>query len=85
MAKLINNENEREIPDGEPIQDICDEEGIPFGCRNGICASCIIEVEDGEENLEDKNEAELAMDLDKGLRLACQCKIKKGTVKLKQY
>ena len=85
MAKLIINEKEREIPDGECIQEICEEEDIPFGCKNGICASCIVEIEEGEENLEEKNEEEQGMELDKGLRLACQCKIKNGTVKLKQY
>lgn len=86
MAKLIfaNNNVTVDIPDGSPIQEACEEQGIPFACSEGLCGSCIIEIVEGMENLSDFTEAELDFLGDKGTeRLACQCKIKKGTVKIK--
>lgn len=85
MAKLIfNEENEVDIEDGSPIKEICEEEGLPFACEEGVCGTCVIEVEEGMENLSEFTEEEEdflgEMDTE---RLACQCKIKQGTVKVK--
>lgn len=84
MAKLIINDDEIDLPDQSPIQESCEEAGIPFACTEGICGTCVIEVESGMENLSEFNEAEQDFlgDLDHE-RLACQCKIKSGTVKIK--
>ena len=83
MAKIIVNDQEKEIPDGEPIKDACEELGIPFGCRQGNCGTCTSEILEGMENLGEKNEKENNMELQENQRLACQCKIKQGVVKLK--
>ena len=84
MAKLIiNNDGEIEIPDGEGIKQACEDAGVPFACEEGICGTCIIEVEEGMENLSEFTEEEEDFIGDEGEeRLACQCKIKGGYVKL---
>ena len=84
MAKLILEDKEKEIADDSEIKDICENEfNIPFGCKDGICGTCIINVDEGNENLSEKNEKEKDMLPDNdNERLACQCKIKKGIVKI---
>ncbi|OGN56204.1 MAG: ferredoxin [Chlamydiae bacterium RIFCSPHIGHO2_12_FULL_44_59] len=86
MAKILFEENneEAELPDGSPIAEACEEAGIPFACTEGVCGTCVIEVTEGMENLSEFNEAEADFlgDLDKE-RLACQCRIKSGYVKIK--
>ena len=61
----------------------CEEAGIPFACTEGVCGTCVIEVEEGMENLTPftQEERDFLGDLDKE-RLACQCKIKDGCVKI---
>jgi len=88
MAKLIflSSNQEKEVPDGKPIRDALEEAGVPFGCKDGICGTCMLEIEGGMENLSEKNEKE--MDLvgdDEKMRLGCQCKIKKGIAKISGY
>lgn len=84
MGKLIIvDSDEYDIVDGEPIASACEEAGVPFACTEGVCGTCVIEVKEGMENLSDFTTAEedflgtLATE-----RLACQCKMKKGTVKI---
>ena len=86
MAKLIFNSGEVEIPDGDPIKEKCRENNVPFGCEDGMCGTCTIEVESGEENLSEKNEKEKDMHGDDPkIRLACQCSIKSGEVKISNF
>jgi ferredoxin len=85
MARLkFNNEEEVEIEHGSSIKECCEQYGVPFGCEEGVCGTCIIEVTEGMENLSDfsQEEEDFLGDLDRE-RLACQCKIKSGRVKLK--
>lgn len=84
MAKLIINEEEFDLPDDTPIQETCEDAGIPFACTEGICGTCVVEIESGMENLSEFNEAEQDFlgDFDNE-RLACQCRLKSGTVKIK--
>jgi len=85
MAKIISNDVEVNLEDGSEIQEACENEfNIPFGCKDGLCGTCIIEIEEGVENLNEKNkiEEDLLPDNDKE-RLACQCKINKGVVKIR--
>ncbi|MFI5334852.1 MAG: 2Fe-2S iron-sulfur cluster-binding protein [Chlamydiales bacterium] len=86
MAKLIFGPTgeEKEIEDGSPIQQICEEAGVPFACTEGICGTCIVEVEEGMENLTPRTQEELDfLGETEFERLACQCKIKSGCVKIK--
>lgn len=86
MARIVfeNTGDAYELPDGSPIMGVCKEEGVPFACTEGICGTCIIVVSEGKENLSSFNQKESDFFGDEGKeRLACQCKIKHGTVKIK--
>ncbi|MCH9609430.1 MAG: Ferredoxin-1 [Chlamydiales bacterium] len=86
MGKLVvlDTNEEFDIPDGESIAEACEEAGIPFACTEGVCGTCVIEVVDGMENLSEFTQEEDdflgEMEFE---RLACQCKLKKDTVKIK--
>ena len=82
MAKLIYKKTgvEKEIPDGEKIKNVAEELGVLFGCEDGICGTCMINVIEGEKNLTDLTQPEKDLERDLKNRLACQCKIKKGKV-----
>ncbi len=80
MAIVKTNDNHIELANGEPIRDTCEQLGVLFGCRSGLCGTCMITVLEGEENLSELTEEEVAMDRDRTHRLACQTKIKQGTI-----
>jgi ferredoxin len=83
MAKIKLHEKEVEVPDGESIINACKELGVTFDCESGVCQSCKIEILDGEDNLSDPTDIEQAQGYGGKKRLACQCKIKQGTVNIK--
>ena len=87
MPKLIFEDtgNEIELEENEGLQEVCEDEGVPFACTEGVCGTCVIEVAEGMENLPKPTQEEedfLGEDTCNE-RLACQCKIKKGTVRLR--
>ena len=85
MGTLIfNGEEEVEVPDGEPIKSFCEEAGIPFACEEGLCGTCLIEVSEGMENLSPfSQEEEDFLGYPQGSeRLACQCKLRSGSVRI---
>lgn len=86
MAKLIfeNTGEEKELDDGSPIHEICEEAGVPFACTEGVCGTCVIEVVEGMENFSEftQEEKDFLGDQDRE-RLACQCKLNGGCVKIK--
>ncbi|MCB1116435.1 MAG: (2Fe-2S)-binding protein [Chlamydiia bacterium] len=83
MAKLILDEEEVELEDGAPLKEPCEEAGVPFACTEGVCGTCVIEVKEGKENLSEMTQEELDFLGDtEDERLACQCRIMKGTVKI---
>jgi ferredoxin len=86
MAKLIfeHNDEEIELEDDQAIAEACEEAGVPFACTEGVCGTCVIEIKEGKENLSAPTQEELDF-LGEGTadeRLACQCKIKCGRVKI---
>lgn len=86
MAKLIfgHNDEEVDLHDEAPIAEACEEAGVPFACTEGVCGTCVIEIKEGKENLSPPTQEEEDF-LGSGTcdeRLACQCKIKKGIVKI---
>jgi len=86
MAKIIfsTTDDEETLADGSRIQEACENVGVPFACTEGICGTCVIEVEEGMENLSPFTQEEDDFLGQRGCeRLACQCKIMKGTVKLR--
>ncbi len=81
MAKLKTDTKEIDVIDGEKIVSACEVLGIPFGCKDGSCGSCLIKVVSGMENLSEPAPAERAeIPLAEDQRLACQCRIKNGMV-----
>lgn len=83
MAKLILNEDELEVEDKSPLKAVCEDAGVPFACEEGVCGTCVIEVTEGMQNLSDFTEEELDFLGEQDTeRLACQCVIKAGTVKV---
>ncbi len=83
MAKIKTEDKELELEDGVPIADTCEQLGVPLSCREGVCGVCRIEVLEGMENLSPKTEKEEEMGLGDNERLACQCKINSGEIKIK--
>ncbi|WP_213318433.1 2Fe-2S iron-sulfur cluster-binding protein [Chlamydiifrater volucris] len=88
MAKLTivsgDDSEEFELEDGEGISEVCEEAGVPFACTEGVCGTCVIEVLEGQENLSEFTQEEKDFLGDEGgcERLACQCKIRHGKVKV---
>ncbi|MCB9362878.1 (2Fe-2S)-binding protein [Candidatus Woesearchaeota archaeon] len=83
MATIELDKQTREIQDGGEIREACSELGVAFGCEEGFCGTCLVEVVDGAENLTPRTDKEEDMGLEGNQRLACQCRIKQGNVKLK--
>lgn len=82
MATLIINDISYIIPDGSRLEATCEAAGVPFSCHAGQCGTCQIEIYEGEDNLAPLNAKEEKMGMDIYNRLACQCVISQGTVKL---
>ena len=77
-----------EMQDGSPLIDVCDEidVSLSFGCTEGTCGVCELTVVTGKENLskitDEEKEYLLPEDLEVGMRLGCQLKIRKGSVSI---
>ena len=86
MAKLVfeNTGEEKSSEEGSPIQEVCEEAGVPFACTEGVCGTCVIEIVQGHESLSEltQEEKDFLGEQDRE-RLACQCKIRCGLVKIK--
>ena len=85
MAKLINTESQQEIelPDNSVLIPKAEDVGVIFACQDGMCTSCRMEIIDGMNNLTEMTQNEKDNTLGKNERLACQCRIKKGVVKMR--
>ncbi len=84
MATVQLNQQKLGLPDHHKIREVCEELGVPFGCRSGFCGTCKIEIILGEQNLNELNREELDMgNRDTKHRLACQAVIKQGLVIVK--
>ncbi len=73
-----------EVPEGGDLLDICDHHFAPiaFSCRSASCATCHVEIVEGDALLEPAGEEEQdLLDLLRGPktgRLACQARIVSG-------
>tara|TARA_Y100001935_G_C17017910_1_gene366284 strand:+ start:42 stop:314 length:273 start_codon:yes stop_codon:yes gene_type:complete len=77
MAKIIVNDEETNISPEESLKEPLEDAGVPFCCEEGVCGTCVIEVEKGMEHLTPftEEESDFLGELDTE-RLACQCKIR---------
>lgn len=76
-------------PDGGALADICDDHAapIPFSCRSASCATCHVEVLEGEASLlppeaEELDVLDAIMSAPPRFRLACCAKMKPGAGKV---
>lgn len=87
MATLVFEASgeEIELEDNAKIADPCEEAGVPFACTEGVCGTCVIEVVEGGENLSEATQEEIDFlgDDTEEERLACQCRITGGCVKVR--
>ena len=82
MAKIKTKDKTIKVKNNSGIIKECEELGVPFSCEDGACGTCLIEIEEGMENLNEKTQPEKNMGINRNYRLACQCKIKSGEVKI---
>jgi len=73
MATIKNKKmgKQIQIKDGSKIKESCEKLGVPFGCEDGRCGTCMIKISEGENNLSELNEKENDLGRDKNNRLAC--------------
>ena len=77
-----------EVDNGTPLIEFCDEVDVSlsFGCTEGTCGVCEVTVLEGRDNIsritDEEKDYLLPEDLDEGMRLGCQVKIRKGDVTL---
>jgi ferredoxin len=70
-----------EASEGELLHAVSDRAGasIPFGCKNGNCGTCLVQVTSGQEALNPPSEDEKTTLAIYGgsaeHRLACQCRV----------
>lgn len=91
-VEIVNDFLAIKVPAGATIQDVAEQSGssIPFGCRDGECGTCVINVVEGMEYLTPLNDKEKKVlstmpDHHTNSRLSCQMKIAKagGVVRLR--
>lgn len=93
-VEIINDFLAINIKPGGTIQDVVEASGsaLPFGCRDGECGTCVVEIEQGMELLSDKTDKEVKVlkEICSGTctpksRLACQMKVTtpNGVVRIK--
>ncbi|MEY4504233.1 MAG: hypothetical protein RL154_526 [Pseudomonadota bacterium] len=93
-VELVNDFLAINVIPGNTFQDIVEKagSGLPFGCRDGECGTCVVEVLSGMEFLNAKNAKEEkvlatveAIDLKPNMCLACQLKVEKpnGLIRIK--
>ena len=70
-----------DVPDGAEVMSLVDELGasVSFGCRSGMCGTCVVTVVEGQASLSRPSSDELKT-LEEtcakpGQRLACQLKV----------
>ncbi|SIO53767.1 Ferredoxin [Rhodovulum sp. ES.010] len=77
------------VPTGTRIIEISEKvgSGITYGCREGECGTCITRILEGQEHLSEPSALEIRVLKDnlagRNDRLACQCLLLGGDVKVR--
>lgn len=81
-VKFKNTGEEAEVEAGTELKIITAAHGWPiaYGCGNGVCGTCIINIQEGKENLNEMDGVEdQTLDMmcmkDGDHRLACRCTV----------
>lgn len=72
MAYVVVEGKKIPFEKGQNFMDIEEEAGIPFACRAGVCQTCAVTVQKGEEHLPELNDNEEMMGAEGNHRLGCQ-------------
>jgi ferredoxin len=79
------------VPEGQTLSEELTVQNSPvlFGCRTGICGTCVVVVLDGQDELappdeEEKEILELYLEDTQHARLACQINVR-GPLKIKSH
>jgi ferredoxin len=85
--KLEGHPIEYDLEEGAEIAKVLNAANSPllFGCRTGICGTCLVEVIEGSEedrtpNDDEQELLEIIAEDQKNVRLACQMKMKNDLV-----
>ncbi|PIK15762.1 2Fe-2S iron-sulfur cluster-binding protein [Halobacteriovorax sp. JY17] len=77
--KIKGIEEELEVESGKHLSELLTASNSPilFGCRTGICGTCLIRVHDGKENInppcaDEAEFLEIVAEGDSKMRLACK-------------
>ena len=83
MAIIKNSNGDTlKVPNGEKCVDQLEGFGVPFGCQQGNCHTCLTTIVSGMENIEEMSEMEVDGGLEENQRLMCQCKFKEGEIEI---
>lgn len=88
ILTISNNDQSIEVSEGVPLSKELDALNSPilFGCRTGICGTCLLIVEEGMENTNPPSEDELEfleiVSDNPNARLGCKLTCK-GPIKVK--
>ncbi len=82
MVRVVIDKINYEISENSCLADVCYKAGVPFSCNSGVCGSCQITIVNGAENLNELNQEEKELGMDRIRRLGCQCRIIKSTVEI---
>lgn len=80
--KLPADHLELDLPPGKNFREAVQDGGgtILFGCEQGVCGTCLVTVDEGMENIDDKTEQEdqtlQVFAAEPNQRLTCQCNMK---------
>ena len=79
MPKLTNitSQQTREVKSGDnnSLKRMAEEIGTLFGCEDGKCGSCRVEIIHGKEHMSKPARTEKNLGIEEPYRLMCQCKI----------
>ena len=78
--KLKSEGMEEKIVDGQNPRTSFENLGIAFSCSSGVCGTCKIKINEGNENINEKTEEEEDYPLREDERLACQCEKISGDI-----
>lgn len=86
VIHFVDEKKDVAVDEDSPIKETCRENGIVFGCEEGICGTCLCTISEGCENLQPPNDVEIEFFGEAQLeqRLTCQARIRSGRVSLYQ-
>ena len=83
MPDFSNGEVTISVPAKVSLVDHAEELGVPFGCTDGNCGTCLTRIRTGLENMSPYTEKEKVFGLAEDERLLCQAQILQGKVEIK--